>query len=285
MSQPTTRMTEANLDSDGLPEIEPYDRPVPARSFEKASIKDLVYSAGLWTAGLGWLAPALGTMTVAYQFVPSWKINWTGRLYCKVQIAVSGSTWSAEVHPDVDEKRPYIFVQNHTNHLDHVMLYNATPHFKQGLELESHFDFPFYGRFMRARGTIPVKKGADRGQTTDLRDRVARELAEGRSILAFPEGTRTTTGRVEAFRKGIFYIARDLGVPVVPAAVTGSFNVLRKGSLVMRPGNHITVYCEKPIEMAGLSDEQVPVAARKARDLVARRVDDFWTAQERERGA
>ncbi len=256
--------------------------PVPARSFEKPSLKDIAVSTGLWTAGLSWLVPSLGTMTLVYQAVPSHRVNILGRLYCKVQIALTGSRWRAVVHPDVDPNQPYIFAQNHTNHFDHVMLYNATPHFKQGLELESHFNYPFYGWFMKARGTIPVKKG-QRGQTTDLVDRMRREVDAGRSILAFPEGSRTRTGRVGDFRKGIFYVARDLGVPIVPVAVTGAFDMMRPGSMVIRPGNEITVYCEKPIPTAGLRDDEIPALADRVRAAVANRVDAYWAERARER--
>lgn len=253
--------------------------PVPARSFEEPSPADLAVSAGLWAAGLGWLVPALGTLCAVYQVVPSHRIDWAGRLYCKVQIALTGAKWRAVVHPSVDPSRPYIFAQNHTNHFDHVMLYNATPHFKQGLELESHFSYPFYGWFMKARGTVPVKRG-ERGQTDELTARIGQEIAAGRSILSFPEGTRTRTGRVRPFRRGMFFVARDLGVPIVPVAVTGTFDMLRPGSAVLRPGGEITVWVEAPIEMAGATDEEIPALAAQAHAVVARRVDDYWAARE-----
>ncbi|HHH29967.1 MAG TPA: 1-acyl-sn-glycerol-3-phosphate acyltransferase, partial [Polyangiaceae bacterium] len=184
--------------------------PVPARSFEKPSLKDIAISTGLWGLGLGWLVPALGGLTALYNVIPSHEIDWTGNLYCKIQLALTLNKWRAVVDPKVAPDRPYIFVQNHTNHYDHVMIYNATPHIKQGLELESHFKFPVYGWFMKARGTVPVRRG-ERGQTSQLTQRIGQEINAGRSILAFPEGTRTRTGRVQKFRKGIFFVARDLG--------------------------------------------------------------------------
>jgi 1-acyl-sn-glycerol-3-phosphate acyltransferase len=267
----------------GDPHAAAADEPVPARSFEEPTPKDKLVSAGLWAAGLSWMVPNLVAQTALFQVVPAHRVNFLGRLYCTGQIALTGNRWRAEVHPDVDPDRPYIFAQNHTNHFDHVLLYNATPHFKQGLELESHFRYPVYGWYMKARGTIPVRKG-ERGQTGDLLARMRREIDEGRSILAFPEGTRTRTGRVGPFRKGIFYLARDLGVPVVPVAVTGAFDMMRPGSLVIRPGNQITVHCEKPVEMAGASDAEVPVLAERVRAAMAARVDAYWEARRRERG-
>jgi len=270
---------------DGQPsgDIEPGEPPeelAPARSFEEPSLKDIAVSSLLWSAGLGWLVPALGSLTVVYNIIPSHEIDWTGNFYCKVQIALTGNKWRAQVHPDVDPNRPYIFTQNHTNHYDHVMLYNATPHIKQGLELASHFKFPFYGWFMKARGTVPVYKN-ERGQTGPLTQRIGREIDAGRSILAFPEGTRTRTGRVQAFRKGIFFIARDLGIPIVPVAVTGSFDMMRAGSMVIRAGNQLTVHVDKPIETAGLTDEEIPGLARQAQQVVAGHVDRYWTERER----
>ena len=249
--------------------------PVPARSFEEPGLVDLAVSAGLWGLGLSWMVPSLGAMTAVYSLIPSHRVNFLGRLYCKGQIALTGSRWRAVVHPAVDPAQPYVFAQNHTNHFDHVMLYNATPHFKQGIELEDHFKYPFYGWFMKARGTIPVRRRT-KGQTNGLLEGMRREVDGGRSILAFPEGTRTRDGRVGPFKRGVFFAARELGVPIVPVAVTGSFDLMRPGSFVLRPGNEITVYCEEPIPTEGLSEDDVPALADEVRRVVAARVDAYW---------
>ena len=174
----------------------------------------------LWAAGLGWLVPMMGAMTAMNLTIGPDRIDKLSRVYTRTQVALTGSRWRAEVHPDVDPKGVYVFAQNHTNHFDHVTLYAATPHFKQGLELEAHFRYPVYGWFMKARGTIPVRPGS-KGQTPEIMAHMRAEIARGHSILAFPEGTRTTDGRVGKFRTGVFFIARDLGIPVVPVAVTG----------------------------------------------------------------
>lgn len=254
---------------------------VPSRSFDPPSLLERAVSVGMWSAGLSWLVPTLGSMTLIYKVVPPHRVNILGRLYCKGQIALTGAKWRAVVHPDVDPGRPYVFMQNHTNHFDHVMLYNATPHFKQGLELESHFNYPVYGWFMKARGTIPVRPG-ERGRTSSLVRGMKRELDAGRSVLAFPEGHRTRTGRVLDFRRGLFYAAQSLGATIVPVAVTGSFDLMRPGSLMIRPGADITVYCEKPVPTAGLSEEDVPALAEQVQATIARRVDAYWSAQAQE---
>ena len=240
-----------------------------------ASAGDKVRSAVLWGAGLSFMGGALGTMALVNTVLPSDRMEWLNRFYCRAQVALAGAKWRCVVHPDVDPSGVYMFCQNHTNHFDHVVLYDATPHFKQGLELEEHFKYPVYGTFMRNRGTIPVRRGSE-GQTPEIMAYMRAEIAAGHSILAFPEGTRTLTGRVGPFRRGVFFIARDLGIPVVPVAVTGMYEVLRKGSHIMRAGQLVTVHVEAPIPTAGLDDEGVSRLAASCRRVVSDRVDAYW---------
>ncbi len=243
---------------------------------EPERLRDKVVSAALWGAGVSWLLPMLGTMGVLNGTVlPSDRTEFLNRLYCKGQLKLTGCKWKAVVDPAVDPNRPYLFAQNHTNHFDHVALYNATPHFKQGLQLESHFKIPFYGWFMKARGTIPVRPGRE-GQTPQIMQNMRNEIQKGHSILAFPEGHRTKDGRVGPFRKGVFFIARDLGLPIAPVTVTGMYRVMRKGSWVIRPGQEVTVYVDAPIETAHLTDDEIPDLAQRVHDVVSGRVDAYW---------
>jgi 1-acyl-sn-glycerol-3-phosphate acyltransferase len=70
----------------------------------------------------------------------------------------------------------------------------------------------------------------------------------------FPEGTRSPDGALRPFKKGAFVLAIQAGVEVVPAAISGSYEVMRKGSLLIRPGT-ITVRFGEPIDVAGLAVE------------------------------
>lgn len=248
-------------------------------AIEPPTFVDKVVSAALWGTAISWMAPMMGAMTALSTVMHPRRFDRLSRVYTRGQIALTGAKWRAIVHPDVDSNASYVFAQNHTNHFDHVLLYNATPHFKQGLELASHFDYPVYGWFMKKRGTIPVMPGKQ-GQTPEIIERMRDEIARGHSILGFPEGTRTLTGRVGRFRSGIFFIARDLAVPVVPVAVTGAYELMHKGSWVIRPGQELTVWVDKPIPTVGLDDEQVVALAEKTQKIVAARVDAYW----RERG-
>jgi len=155
---------------------------------------------------------------------------------------------------------------------------HARQNFKQGLELASHFDIPVYGWFMRQRGTIAVHRGR-RDAFDKLREGFRTELDQGHSILAFPEGTRSRTGRVGKFRKGVFMAATELGAPIVPVTVTGMFEILRPGSKLFRWGREVTVTLHAPIETEGLTPAEVPALARRVQAVVSAEVDRYWEAQ------
>ncbi len=131
---------------------------------------------------------------------------------------------------------------------------------------------------MRARGTIGVRRGSQ-GQTPEIMANMRKEIAAGRSILAFPEGTRTLDGRVGKFRKGVFFIARDLGIPVVPVSVCGMYDVSRKGSWIVRPGHEVVVHVGAPIPTAGVPDSEIGALAERARAAVAEPVDAWLEAR------
>ncbi|MCA9528873.1 MAG: 1-acyl-sn-glycerol-3-phosphate acyltransferase [Myxococcales bacterium] len=254
------------------PATTPPPRDDDARS---PTVRDKVVSAALWGVNLAFLAPAMGAMTALFSVVPPDRVQPVQRWYCRSQLALTGCRWRAVVHPDVDPDAQYVFAQNHTNHFDHVAMYNATPHFKQGLELESHFKYPFYGWFMRARGTIPVP-AAREGRTEGLVASARAEVERGHSILAFPEGTRTLDGRVGPFRSGVFVMAQRLGLPIVPVAVTGMYDVMRKGSWIIQPGVDVTVYVEAPVPTEGTTEADLPDLERRVHDAIAARVDAYF---------
>jgi 1-acyl-sn-glycerol-3-phosphate acyltransferase len=238
---------------------------------------DRLISLGLWAAGVSWIVPMMGLQMLAHRTVGPEQVQWLERLYTRGQVSLTGSRWRAVVDPRVDPQRPYLFFQNHVNHLDHCVMYRATPHFKQGVELAEHFRYPIYGAFMRSRGTLPVRRGGPR-DFLRLREDMREELGRGHSLLVFPEGTRTLDGRLGELQPGVFRIAQALGAPIVPVTVTGMYRVMRKGSLLIRPGYDVTVYCDAPIETAGTGRRELPKLMEAVRAVLSRRLDEYWAS-------
>ena len=237
----------------------------------------------MWAPGIAWLSSMMGVMMAAQRFFPADRLEWLNRLYTRGQIAAAGASIRYEVHPEVDPQAVYMFAQNHVNLLDHCTLYNATPHFKQGIELASHFDLPVYGWFMKQRGTIAVDRGGSpRDTLRSLKRQIEREVRLGHSILVFPEGTRTLTGQVGPFHSGVLKVGHSLGLPIVPVAVTGMFDVLRKKEPFIVPGGRVTVFVEKPVVTKGVSPRAFPALVEQVRSTIIARVDAHYRASRAE---
>jgi 1-acyl-sn-glycerol-3-phosphate acyltransferase len=251
---------------------------VPSASLAPPTIGDYARSIALWGAGLAAFVPVLPLMTLTCATLGLDRSMPLQRWYAKWGIRLTGSRWEAKVDPRVDPRRPCLFVHNHTNHFDFILMHNATPHYKRGLELESHFRYPIYGWFMKTRGGIPVKPG-QKGQTPEVLANMREALREGHAILTFPEGHRTTDGRLGPFRRGVFFLARDLEIPIVPVTVTGAFEMMRKGSLLIRPGHTMTVHVDAPHETKGLRDDEIPALIERVHTQMSAHVDAYWRAK------
>jgi 1-acyl-sn-glycerol-3-phosphate acyltransferase len=247
----------------------------PPVELERDGLLDFAISAGLWAAGVSWLAPMMAVQMALYRLAPPDRLQWLERLYTRGQLLLTGSRWRAVVDPRVDPKQTYAFFQNHVNHLDHCTLYNATPHFKQGVELDEHFSYPIYGAYMKSRGTIPVPREG-LSALRELQRRMREEVERGHSLLVFPEGTRTVTGHLGELQAGVFRIVQQLGVPIVPVTVTGMYRVMRKGSYLIRPGYDVTVYCDAPIETQGTTRKDLPELMEQVRRAMHTRLDAYW---------
>ena len=268
-------MSHVQTDEKPTPTQTDYIAPAPVQG---ATVKDRAISAALWAAGLGWLLPWTSSMILLHKTIGAKRMEPISRAFCWGQVKMTGARWKAVVDPAVRDDEQYLFAQNHINHFDFVTMYNSTKHFKQGLELETHFRYPFYGWFMKSRGTVPVP--AKRAQRTQaVREGIRQQIAMNNSVLIFPEGTRTVDGQVGPFRKGVFLIARDLGLKVIPTTVTGMYEVMQKGSLLLRPGKDVTVYCDAPVDFAGLSNDGVVAAMQKVRQTMVRRLSDHYAQQ------
>jgi 1-acyl-sn-glycerol-3-phosphate acyltransferase len=113
-------------------------------------------------------------------------------------------------------------------------------------------------------GFVPVDRG-DREKAMASIARGAESLRAGNSFLIFPEGTRSRSGTLLPFKKGGFIMAIEAQVPIVPVAVRGGRDAMRKGSAFVQPVT-VTVRIGTPVPTAGLTmaDRDALIARVKA---------------------
>jgi 1-acyl-sn-glycerol-3-phosphate acyltransferase len=233
---------------------------------------EILRSIFLW--GMSWLhflvaVPILIALAV---LLDPRKHDWLQRGLCRRIAFFSGATVAVKKAPGFDEKRTSFFMVNHVNLFDPFILYCAVPQLVRGWELESHFKIPIYGWLMKRFGNVPVPDVRSPKELKRLWRLTQEALNNGTSLIIFPEAKRTRDGHLNEFEDGGFRLAQQLGVPIVPVSLVGSFHHLRTGDWLLRPTT-ITVYLHDSIETKGMHKEDVPALKQRVKQIIAEPVE------------
>jgi 1-acyl-sn-glycerol-3-phosphate acyltransferase len=147
-----------------------------------------------------------------------------------------------------------VYAVNHTSNLEPPILYDVLSALFPRLRILYKAELrklPVLTQAFDLAGFVPLQRGNPE-QSLPAVERAASALREGNSFLIFPEGTRSRTGALLPFKKGGFIMAIKGQAPVVPVAIKGARNALRKGSFVINPVV-IDVMFGEPVETTGLT--------------------------------
>jgi len=160
-----------------------------------------------------------------------------------------------------------LFAANHTSNADAPAIVDAIPRRIAILGRKSLFDIPVVGTAFRLAKFVPVDRENRDAALASVKQAVE-YIREGFSFLVYPEGTRSPDGRLRRFKKGSFVIAIEAGIPIVPVACAGAHRIMKKKSLIIRPGK-VTVRFGKPIDASAYTIERRDELAQRVHDAVA----------------
>lgn len=167
--------------------------------------------------------------------------SWHARLWARLALAlncVRVSISGAEHLPD----GPVIFMSNHQSNFDILSLLAALPRQIHWIAKKELFEIPVFGPSMRRGGYIPLDRGDGRKALQSM-DEAAATIHQGKSVVLFPEGTRTPDGNLLPFKRGGFILARKADVPVIPVTINGSGRINPAGKIRLYSGGiHITLH-------------------------------------------
>ncbi|MBN2319248.1 MAG: 1-acyl-sn-glycerol-3-phosphate acyltransferase [Acidobacteria bacterium] len=206
-----------------------------------------------------WTGCALSTVFWATVSIFSSLFSGSGRLqhYCmrrwsKDNLWLSRARVQVEGMENIDPDHPRIFVANHSGLHDILSLAAYLPIQFRWVAKKSLFKVPFMGWHMRRSGYIPIDRENPRGAAKSI-IRAAKEIRNGVSAIAFPEGTRSRTGDLGKFHSGAFALALRTGVPLVPISLEGSYRVILPKTLKVNPGVIIRIRIGSPIDLDSYS--------------------------------
>jgi 1-acyl-sn-glycerol-3-phosphate acyltransferase len=187
------------------------------------------------------------------------------RLWSWLILATTGVEVEAHGVERLDRSSSYLFAANHQSIYDIPILFWTLPLQLRILAKVSLGRFPFLGWHLARTGHVLVDR---KKPGVELFRRVRALLHAGVSLTVFPEGTRSADGRLGRFKGGIFLMAIEAGLPIVPVAIDGSRFVMKKGRLMTCPGR-VTLHVLDPIPTAGLSREAARELAGRVRAAIA----------------
>ncbi len=219
----------------------------------------------------------LGSIVIIMAFIPGLDPkkdlgNWIGRLWSWMDLGLSGTRVWMRGEQKIDRHRSYIVMSNHQSHFDVWALIAYIPlqlRWVMKIELRS---IPIFGLGCEKLGMIYVDRGDSEKAHRSL-ETAKDKIRAGASVVFFPEGTRSSDGKIQDFKKGGFVMALATETPILPITINGSRYAFPKGMpLLMKPGK-IQIIIHDPIEVSGLRYEDRDELMRKVRKVIEKDLD------------
>lgn len=176
---------------------------------------------------LVWIYIKIGKMTEQKRLRLHKLILWAAR-FVMIKHGIPGTRFSYKVADEQVFDTPHVIICNHQSHLDLTCQLVFSPKMIF-LTNDWVWNNPFYGFMIRNAEYYPVAEGID-----NLMPKLRSLVARGYSIAVFPEGTRSKDCRIGRFHQGAFYIAKELGIDVLPMYLYGPGKVLPKKTYTLR---------------------------------------------------
>ncbi len=229
----------------------------------------MIRSILLWTSII---VTTVGLGTLAFITFPFDRngnvVHHYARWWARIQLLVSGVRVTVRGFEHLDKESPYIYMSNHQGSYDIFALLSCLPVQFRWIAKKELFAIPIFGWAMRAANYISIDRSGKRKALESI-EWAAHKIRGGVSVVIFPEGTRSRNGSIQPFKRGGFTLAIKSGVPIIPITIDGSWDVMPRESMRVRPGE-IRVSIDRAIQTTSFSMRERNVLMEKVREALER---------------
>ena len=173
--------------------------------------------------------------------------NTTERVFSRIAFKLLGMKIEIQGLENIPKNEPVIFVSNHQSMMDIKLSLACIPTNISFISKDTIFRVPILGAYMKVSGHIPIQRGEDRKAYETLLTAV-KKLTAKKSLVVFPEGTRSEDGQLGTFKRGISLIILKSGRRVVPMAICGSNQFMPKRGWLSHPEKrYVKINFGKPL--------------------------------------
>jgi putative phosphoserine phosphatase / 1-acylglycerol-3-phosphate O-acyltransferase len=198
-------------------------------------------------------------------------MNLAGTIWGELASTLAGLQVRVEGEEHLWSHRPAVFVFNHQSALDTLLLCKLLRRDFVGVAKQEARTNPLFGPVFALAGTVFIDR-TDRRAAIRALEPAIETLRRGTSIVIAPEGTRSTTPRLGAFKKGAFHLAMNAGVPIVPIVFKNALDALPKHGLVIRPAT-VEVVVHPPVDTSGWKTATLDRHVDEVRSLFVETLD------------
>jgi 1-acyl-sn-glycerol-3-phosphate acyltransferase len=184
--------------------------------------------------------------------------------WAKVILKVCGVKVEIEGIENIRKHEPHLYMANHTSYFDIFALLSTLPVDFKFIVKQELMRIPIFGLAMRRAGYIGIERDDPRKALKSMQE-AAERIKQGASVLIFPEGTRSEDGTLQPFKPGGFHLALRSGCDIVPVTLTGSREIVPKGSMRVRKGR-IRVVVGEVISLKGQTKKNMGRVMEQVRD-------------------
>jgi putative phosphoserine phosphatase/1-acylglycerol-3-phosphate O-acyltransferase len=192
--------------------------------------------------------------------------NFATSIFGDVSSALIGLNLVVRNEHHLWENRPAVFVFNHQSKVDIVILARLLRRDIAGVGKKEIKNMPLIGKTLELAGTIFIDRNNSASAIEAMKPLVDAMRNQGKSVVISPEGTRSITPRLGAFKKGPFHLAMQAGMPIVPIVIHNAGDVAPKGDFIFRPAT-VEVDVLAPVDTSDWRSETIEQHVAEVRGM------------------